>query len=116
MEFYGGTEHDVDVVIYGNKLVGAFISDNGPTNFPSFRETAATMPSLLPPDRQAQLIVAAFKCCVDIGLSDGVFNVEMKMTARGPKLIEINGRMAGFLSAQVDQAPARHRPSRCARS
>ncbi|XP_052218259.1 carnosine synthase 1-like [Dreissena polymorpha] len=93
MEFYGGTEHDVDVVIYGNKLVGAFISENGPTNFPSFRETSATTPSLLPPDRQAQLIVAAFKCCVDIGLSDGVFNVEMKMTARGPKLIEINGRM-----------------------
>ncbi|KAH3780178.1 hypothetical protein DPMN_157988 [Dreissena polymorpha] len=37
MEYYVGTEHDVDVVIFGNKLVGAFISDNGPTNFPSFR-------------------------------------------------------------------------------
>ncbi|KAH3823487.1 hypothetical protein DPMN_125291 [Dreissena polymorpha] len=30
------------------------------------------------------------------GLSDGVFNVEFKMTARGPKLIEINGRMGGM--------------------
>ncbi|XP_052236918.1 carnosine synthase 1-like isoform X2 [Dreissena polymorpha] len=96
MEYHGGSEHDVDIVIYGNKLVGAFISDNGPTNFPSFTETATTMPSVLPPDRQSQLIVAAFKCCVDVGLSDGVFNVEMKMTARGPKLIEINGRMGGF--------------------
>ncbi|KAH3774736.1 hypothetical protein DPMN_176127 [Dreissena polymorpha] len=37
MKYYGGTEHDVDVVVYGNKLVGAFISDNGPTNYPSFR-------------------------------------------------------------------------------
>ncbi|KAH3857462.1 carnosine synthase 1-like [Dreissena polymorpha] len=95
MEYHGGSEHDVDVVMYERKLVGAFISDNGPTNFPLFTETAATMPSVLPPDRQAQLIVAAYKCCVDIGLSDGVFNVEMKMTARGPKLIEINGRMGG---------------------
>ena len=35
MEYHGGTEHDLDVVIYGNKLGGAFISDNGPTHFPS---------------------------------------------------------------------------------
>ena len=27
---------------------------------------------------------------------DGVFNVEMKMTTQGPKLIEINARMGGF--------------------
>lgn len=96
MEFFGGSEHDIDVVIYDRKLVAAFISDNGPTNIPSFTETASIMPSSIPLDKQSQLIVAAYQCCVEIGLSDGVFNVEMKMTETGPKLIEINARMGGF--------------------
>ena len=31
-----------------------------------------------------------------VGLGNGVFNVEFKMTPTGPKLIEINARMGGF--------------------
>ena len=30
------------------------------------------------------------------GLTNGTFNVELKMTAVGPKLLEINARMGGF--------------------
>ncbi|KAL4216930.1 Carnosine synthase 1 [Mactra antiquata] len=96
MDIYGGSEHDIDVIIYDRKLVGAFISDNGPTNYPQFIETAATMPSTLPEDKQAQLVTAAYQCCTEIGLSNGTYNVEMKMTKTGPKLIEINARMGGF--------------------
>jgi len=45
---------------------------------------------------QHQLINAAGYCCRELGLHTGVYNVEMMMTARGPRLIEINGRMGGF--------------------
>jgi len=96
MDYIGGTEHDVDVIIYKRKLVGAFVSDNGPTRLPKFTETAAAMPTFLPDDKRRQLIVAAYQCCVEIGLTSGVFNVELKMTPTGPKLIEINARMGGF--------------------
>ncbi|WAR10869.1 CRNS1-like protein [Mya arenaria] len=96
MESHEGSEHDIDIVIFDRKLVAAFISDKGPTNIPSFIETASIMPSCLPLDKQSQLIVAAFQCCLDIGLSDGVYNVKMTMTSCGPKLIELNGRMGGF--------------------
>jgi carnosine synthase len=48
------------------------------------------------PDREGHLVTAAYQCCTEIGLVDGVFNVEMKMTKTGPKLIEINARMGGF--------------------
>lgn len=34
------------------------------------------------------------------GLSNGTFNVEMKMTSVGPKLLEINARMGGFYIRQ----------------
>ncbi|XP_006034238.1 carnosine synthase 1 [Alligator sinensis] len=96
MEYVSGTEHDVDLVIFEGRMLAAFVSDNGPTRVPCFTETAASMPTCLPSDREAQLVRAAYQCCLGCGLTDGVFNVELKLTAAGPKLIEINPRMGGF--------------------
>ncbi|XP_072014380.1 carnosine synthase 1-like [Amphiura filiformis] len=96
MDHLEGSEHDIDIIIFERKLVAAFVTDNGPTNYPAYTETVALMPSNLPSDKQAQLVTAAYQCCTEIGLSNGVYNVEMKMTDLGPKLIEINARMGGF--------------------
>ncbi|XP_030223547.1 carnosine synthase 1 isoform X2 [Gadus morhua] len=96
MEYVGGTEHDIDVVIFNGQLEGAFVSDNGPTRPPTFTETTAQMPSGLAPDKRGQLIRAAYHACLGCGLRDGVYNVELKMTELGPRLIEINARMGGF--------------------
>ncbi|CAC5423555.1 CRNS1 [Mytilus coruscus] len=96
MEKIDSTEHDVDVVIFKRQLITAFVSDNGPNRNGSYTETTALMPTCLPLDRKGQLITAAYQCCTEIGLVDGVFNVEMKMTNTGPRLIEINARMGGF--------------------
>lgn len=96
MEFVEGTEHDVDLVLFGGQLLAAFVSDNGPTRLPGFTETAACMPTGLAPEQEAQLVQAAFRCCLGCGLLDGVFNVELKLTRAGPRLIEINPRMGGF--------------------
>ncbi|KAK3584400.1 hypothetical protein CHS0354_010176 [Potamilus streckersoni] len=95
MEYLVGTEHDVDVIFHERKLVAAFVSDNGPTRDKTFTETAACMPSVLPYEKQRQLIVAAYQCCKAIDLSNRVFNVEFMMEQTGPKLLEINGRMGG---------------------
>lgn len=96
MEYYEGTEHDIDIVIYQRRLIVAFISDNGPTRPGKFTETAACMPTCLPSDKAGQLKTAAYQCCTEVGLISGVFNVEMIMTSTGPKLLEINARMGGF--------------------
>ncbi|XP_062433779.1 carnosine synthase 1 isoform X1 [Rhea pennata] len=96
MEYVPGTEHDVDLVLFEGQLLGAWISDNGPTRVPAFLETAACMPSCLPADRQAQLVWAAHQCCLACGLANGVFNVELKLGPGGPRLLEINPRMGGF--------------------
>ncbi|KAK3586594.1 hypothetical protein CHS0354_027732 [Potamilus streckersoni] len=96
MEYLVGTEHDVDIILHERRMAGAFVSDNGPTRGKTFTETAACMPSVLSYDKQRQLIIAAYQCCLELGLKNGVFNVEFKMEATGPKLIEVNGRMGGF--------------------
>ncbi|XP_060575027.1 carnosine synthase 1-like [Ruditapes philippinarum] len=96
-EFYNGTEHNVDVMLYDKTLVWAFITDSGIVRQPYFIGTAKRMPSFLPDDSRNQLIDAAYKCCIGIGLTDGTFNVEFIMTANGPKLVEINPRMCGYV-------------------
>ncbi|XP_072194116.1 carnosine synthase 1 isoform X2 [Excalfactoria chinensis] len=96
MEYVPGTEHDVDLVLFEGRLLGAWVSDNGPTRLPAFLETAAMLPSCLPADRQAQLVRAALRCCRACGLQHGVFNVELKLGPAGPRLLEINPRMGGF--------------------
>ncbi|WAQ97738.1 CRNS1-like protein [Mya arenaria] len=86
-EFHVGSKHVVDLAIFNKSLVAAFVSDCG---------TAALMPSALPGDKQAQVIMAAFQCCVGIGLTEGMFNADIIMTSSGPKLVEINARMGGY--------------------
>jgi carnosine synthase len=96
MEYMAGTEHDVDIIIYRRQLVGAFVTDIGPPRLPRFTRVSAALPSFLPPDKVAQLRCAAYQCCVDVGLRNGIYNVHMKMSPAGPKLIEINQRMGDF--------------------
>ena len=95
-EYITGSEHDVDVVLYEGALVCAFVTDNAPTRLPYFAETASCMPSGLNSHQQDQLTTAARLVCIQLGLHTGVFNVELKMTTFGPKVIECNGRMGGF--------------------
>ncbi|XP_013413716.1 carnosine synthase 1 isoform X2 [Lingula anatina] len=95
-EYAQGTKHGVEIVVYRGKLLAAFVSDCGPTRIPQFFETSTCMPSCLNPERQRHLITAALQCISGVGHTDGVFNVEFKMTPTGPKLIEINGRMCAW--------------------
>ncbi|XP_013413698.1 carnosine synthase 1-like [Lingula anatina] len=95
-EYALGTKHGVDIVMFRGKILAAFISDCGPTRFPFFIQTSSCMPSCLPLDKQRQLVTATEQCVRAVGLTDGVYNIEFKMTPTGPKLTEINGRMTGY--------------------
>jgi hypothetical protein len=47
-------------------------------------------------DVQKRVINAATECCNGLGLHNGVFNAEFKLTSAGLKLIKVNGRQGGF--------------------
>lgn len=96
MEYLDGTEHDVDIVMFKGELVAALVTDNGPTRLPYFNETCACMPSKRHEDEVAALVAGAYQVCRSAGLHSGVYNVEMKYTSKGPRLIEINARLGGF--------------------
>ncbi|KAK7499709.1 hypothetical protein BaRGS_00009050 [Batillaria attramentaria] len=95
-----GTEHNVDVVMFDGHLMAAFVTDHGPTHVPLCQQTAAAMPTMLSPEAERELIAGVAACCRGVGLKTGVFNVEMMMTPRGPRLIEINARIGGYYTRE----------------
>lgn len=96
VEYLTGTEHDVDIVLAEGAPVFAFVTDNGPTDLPYFRETSHLMPSALPTATQDTLVQAAVDCLNGLGLRNGTFNVELRNGPKGPRLLEINARTGGF--------------------
>ncbi|XP_033739330.1 carnosine synthase 1-like [Pecten maximus] len=92
MEFLEGLSYNVDLVIYGGELMAAFITDIGLYVPDMFNDTTTCQPTNLSEELRDQLITAAHQCCCKVGLLNGVFNTEFKMTKCGFKVIEINGR------------------------
>ncbi|XP_069047170.1 carnosine synthase 1-like [Lepisosteus oculatus] len=95
MEFISGPRYVVDLIIFQGKLLAAFVSDCGPPGLSYVFNTSHIMPTCLCPEKETQLAIAAYQCCLHCGLKNGVYNLDMKLTETGPKLIEINPRPGG---------------------
>ncbi|MCX4823167.1 ATP-grasp domain-containing protein [Streptomyces sp. NBC_01142] len=94
-EYLTGYEVSVEVVTTatGPRVLGLTDKTLGP--HPSFVETGETFPSQLPAPLQEAATAVALDALHAIGHDFGASHVEIKMTAEGPKLIEINARMGG---------------------
>jgi biotin carboxylase len=60
-----------------------------------FRETGAFLPCALSPQEQSEVADMAVRAADALGVSHGCLHVEIKLTAQGPRVIEVNGRLAG---------------------
>jgi hypothetical protein len=77
-----------------------FVTDRLPLARP-FRETGLVLPSVIAPDRQERLIGLAERALDTLGATRGTFHVEIKTTAPAPEIIEVNGRLGGFIARLV---------------
>ncbi|MEC3992628.1 hypothetical protein VSR01_03330 [Actinacidiphila sp. DG2A-62] len=75
----------------------ALVSSRPPLAWP-FRETGLILPSPLPEDEQRAYAAVARRALAAVGATKGAFHVELKSTAAGPEIIEINGRIGGFVA------------------
>lgn len=76
--------------------VTSFVTDRLPPVWP-LREAGIVLPSMLDPAEQ-QLVAAAANDAIDaLGAGNGAFHVEMKLTRPRPEIIEVNGRLGGFV-------------------
>lgn len=94
-EYLDGVEFDVDLVMHEGRCVFSSVSQNWPTNEPSFQETGLHCPP--DHDRKAvrKLVQLAIEHAEGFGLHRGVLHIEGKCTSRGPRIVEINCRLGG---------------------
>ncbi len=100
-EYLDGTEFDVDLVLSGGECVFSAISENWPTEEPYFVETGLHSPSAYPPERLEALTDICVRTALALGFRDGVLHAEAKDTSRGPRLLEMNGRLGGGSIANI---------------
>jgi biotin carboxylase len=61
-------------------------------------------PAGLDAAEESELIAHAADCVRALGFRRGAFNVEVKRTAKGPQMIEVNGRLGGYSTTDIHRA------------
>ncbi len=94
-EYLDGPEVSVEVMVLNSEVHILQITDKITTGAPHFVEMGHTQPSRLPDNIQHQIREIATAACKSLGLDKGPAHVEMKVTNRGPVMIELGARMGG---------------------
>jgi len=94
-EYLDGPEVSVEVMVVNGIVNILQITDKITTEAPHFVEMGHTQPSRLPAATQEAIRNVAVAACSAIGIDKGPAHVEMKVTKRGPVMIELGARMGG---------------------
>jgi biotin carboxylase len=70
----------------------------------NFRETGFFIPAVLSPIDQSAVLELATAAVTALGVTIGCLHTEVKFTAAGPRLIEVNGRVGGGVPEMLDRA------------
>lgn len=71
---------------------------------PPFRETGYVVPSTLSAQWRRAVLTVAEAALRALGVTAGVTHVEVKLTPAGPRVIEVNGRLGGYVADLVRRA------------
>ena len=74
---------------------------------PPFRETGVFLPSTLPAHRADSLRACADSAAKALGIDHGITHTEIKFTAHGPRIIEVNARLGGHMGYVFGHATGR---------
>jgi biotin carboxylase len=97
-----GPKYDVDLLLDGAEVVYAHATDDlQPCGLRDVRRVA---PAGLDAAEESELIAHAADCVRALGFRRGAFNVEVKRTAKGPQMIEVNGRLGGYSTTDIHRA------------
>lgn len=94
-EYMEGPEVSVEVLIQDGEPHVLQVTDKITTGEPHFIEIGHSQPSQLPePDLKA-IRELAYNAVKAVGIQDGCAHAEIKLTPKGPKMVEIAGRLGG---------------------
>ncbi|WP_280714951.1 ATP-grasp domain-containing protein [Kitasatospora sp. MAP5-34] len=69
-----------------------------------FRECGQFWPSGLTPDQNRRIVGLTSRILAALGVRHGITHTEFKLTADGPRLIEVNGRLGGWIAELTQRA------------
>lgn len=92
-EFIEGPEVSIEAVVVGGELFPVAITDK--MTDARFLEIGHSQPTLLSPDMQQRIFAATADVMRGLGVTDAVTHTEMRLSPRGPVLIETHTRMGG---------------------
>jgi biotin carboxylase len=81
----------------GGRTAAAFVTDRLRV-MPPCRETGLVLPSSLPADISRDAIRTAEAALDAVGAGDGAFHVELKPRTGGAMVVEVNGRLGGYIA------------------
>ncbi|GLZ00503.1 ATP-grasp domain-containing protein [Actinoplanes sp. NBRC 103695] len=90
----------VEMLFFHGEVVYRMLISRLPLREP-FRETGFFVPGLLPADVEHEAYRITEAACRALGVEDGWNNVELKLTADGPVVIEVNARLGGYVAAML---------------
>ncbi|WP_370185464.1 ATP-grasp domain-containing protein [Rhodococcus wratislaviensis] len=94
-ELLDGREFSVESWIRHGQVRTVGVTDKSLGGASGFVETGHMFPAELTEQDRSQLVAAAEAAIVAVGLDHGVVHTELRLTAAGPRIIEINPRPAG---------------------
>jgi len=84
----------VESVVSHGRVSHAAVTGRFPLAEP-FRESGNFIPAILEPCLQSSVLAMAEDAVRSLGITDSVVHTEVKLTPDGPRLVEVNGRLAG---------------------
>jgi len=87
----------VESLFFHGEAMHLTVTDKFPPAEP-FRETGDIMPSWLSEDQRHEIVGFADSCLRALGAYHGACHTELKLTPDGPRLIEANGRLGGYVA------------------
>ncbi len=84
----------VETVVVAGRMTHLAITGRFPLAAP-FRETGFFIPATLGPDQQVDTLALAGQTLRALGVEHGAAHTEIKLTAEGLRVIEVNGRIGG---------------------
>lgn len=96
-EYAVGPEISIDAALHKGEYLPMFIARKRTGSHPYFEETGHVVDTSDPLLEDRELLDTLAEAHRVLGIEDGITHSEVRLTARGPLIIEINGRVGGDL-------------------
>lgn len=94
-EYMDGPEVSVELVVKNGMPHVIQITDKTTSGAPHFAETGHLQPSQLPKDVLDEIKDVACRAAISLNLKNSLGHAEIKVTSKGPKMVEIGARAGG---------------------